>query len=152
MDYKLLNKQVNSLFENEADMTANMANMSALLFSELKDINWAGFYIRKGDELVLGPFQGKLACVRLPMGKGVCGTSAAKNETLVVDNVHEFPGHIACDVESNSEIVIPVSKNNQVIAVLDIDSASFNRFKDEDKTGLEILLASFINHTDFSIL
>lgn len=152
MDYTLLNKQVKSLFRNEADMIANMANMSALLFSELKDINWAGFYLKKDAELVLGPFQGKVACVRLPLGKGVCGTSALKNETLVVPDVHQFAGHIACDNASNSEIVIPVSKDNKVLAVLDIDSPLLNRFNIEDKAGLENMLASFINLTDFSAL
>jgi len=152
MDYNLLNKQVNSLFENEADMIANMATLSALLFSELQDINWVGFYFKKGNELVLGPFQGKVACVRLPMGKGVCSAAAEKKETVVVADVHQFPGHIACDSASNSEIVIPVIKGNTVIAVLDIDSPSFNRFSPEDKIGLENCLASFVNHTDFSSL
>ena len=152
MDYELLNKQVNSLFENEADMIANMANMSALLFSELKDVNWVGFYIRKNEELILGPFQGKVACVRLPLGDGVCGTSAEKKEIVIVDNVHEFPGHIACDSASNSEIVLPIIKNEKVLAVLDIDSPLYNRFTNDDKKGMENLLASFINHTDFSSL
>jgi L-methionine (R)-S-oxide reductase len=152
MDYKLLDKQVNSLFENEADMIANMATMSALLFSELKDVNWVGFYFKKENELVLGPFQGKVACVRLPMGKGVCSASAEKKETVVVADVHHFPGHIACDSASNSEIVIPVIKEGKVIAVLDIDSPSQNRFSQEDKNGLENCLASFVNHTDFSSL
>jgi L-methionine (R)-S-oxide reductase len=152
MDYTLLNKQINSLFEKEADMVANMANMSALLFSELKDVNWVGFYLRKGHEMVLGPFQGKVACVRLPVGKGVCGTCAEKKTTIVVDNVHEFDGHIACDSASNSEMVIPVIKQDNVIAVLDIDSPVLNRFSPDDKKGLENILASFVNHTDFSTL
>jgi len=152
MDYTLLNKQINSLFEKEADMVANMANMSALLFSELKDVNWVGFYLRKGNELVLGPFQGKVACVRLPLGKGVCGTSAENKTTIVVDNVHAFDGHIACDSASNSEIVIPVIKEQEVIAVLDIDSPLLNRFSQDDRKGLENILASFVIHTDFSSL
>jgi len=149
MDYILLKKQVDSLFEGEADMIANMANMSALLFSEMNEINWVGFYIRKENELVLGPFQGKVACVRIPMGKGVCGTSASRGETVVVDNVHDFPGHIACDAASNSEIVIPIIVNNQVVAVMDMDSPVYNRFTEEDKTGLENLMTSFVHHTNF---
>ena len=121
----------------ETDPVANMANMAAVLFGGLEKINWAGFYVLKGNTLVLGPFQGKPACVRIPLGKGVCGTAAQTRQTQRVENVHQFPGHIACDSASNSEIVVPIRKNGEIIGVLDIDSPIKNRFTEEDKAGLE---------------
>lgn len=118
---------------------ADLANAAALIYNALDDLNWAGFYLKEGNILVLGPFQGKPACIEIPMGRGVCGTAAMNNETLVVKNVHEFAGHIACDSASNSEIVIPLRVNGEVVGVLDIDSPSFDRFDEKDKAGLEEL-------------
>ena len=118
---------------------ADLSNAAALIYNALDDLNWAGFYLKEGDILVLGPFQGKPACIEIPMGRGVCGTAAIMNETLVVKNVHEFAGHIACDGASNSEIVIPLRANGNVVGVLDIDSPIFNRFDETDKAGLEAL-------------
>lgn len=118
---------------------ADLSNAAALIYNALDDLNWAGFYLKEGDILVLGPFQGKPACIEIPMGRGVCGTAAMMNETLVVKNVHEFSGHIACDGASNSEIVIPLRANGNVVGVLDIDSPIFNRFDETDKAGLEAL-------------
>jgi len=138
--YKLINAQVQALISDESDMIANMANISAVLFNNLEQINWAGFYLFKQEQLVLGPFQGQPACIRIPMGKGVCGTSAAIRQTFVVKDVHEFAGHIACDVDSNSEIVIPILFNQQLIGVLDIDSPVTERFDDDDRRGLETLV------------
>jgi len=142
--YRELALQARGLFEGERDAIANAANLASLLFYGLDDLNWAGFYFLKGDVLVLGPFQGKPACVRIEMGKGVCGTAAATRETLVVADVHEFPGHIACDVASNSEIVVPLIRDGRVIGVLDIDSPQRNRFDDEDRAGLEALAALWL--------
>lgn len=136
-DYKLLQNQLLSLAEEEKNYVPLLSNASALIFSSLEDLNWAGFYLMNKGSLLLGPFQGKVACIRIPLGKGVCGTAAAKNETILVDNVHEFPGHIACDGASNSEIVIPIHHNGQVAGVLDIDSPKLSRFSQDDKTGLE---------------
>lgn len=137
IDYRLLNEQLKNIIDGVDDIVSNMANASALLFDTLEDINWAGFYLVKNNELILGPFQGKIACTKIPYGKGVCGTAFKERKTLVVKNVHEFSGHIACDSRSNSEIVVPIIKNNEVFAVLDIDSISLNRFNDLDKEGLE---------------
>ncbi|MGR5131822.1 GAF domain-containing protein [Vibrio alfacsensis] len=134
--YQTLTKQAVALIESETDYIANLANLSALLFMELEDLNWAGFYLLKGDELVLGPFQGKPACVRIPMGRGVCGTAAQANSVQRVYDVHAFEGHIACDAASNSEIVIPFSINGEVAGVLDIDSPSVGRFNEIDEEGL----------------
>ena len=114
-----------------------MANAAALIFERIEGINWAGFYDLHGDTLVLAPFQGKTACIRIPLGKGVCGTAADKDETVVVKDVHEFPGHIACDSASNSEIVVPIHSEGKVVGVLDLDSTKFDRFSDADKEGLE---------------
>lgn len=139
-NYDLMIKQVESLAEASRNYLPLMSNISALLFESLKDINWAGFYLVNNENLLLGPFQGKVACVNIEKGKGVCGTALLKDETIVVDNVHEFEGHIACDSASNSEIVIPIHHNNKVVAVLDIDSPVFNRFTNEDKIGLENLV------------
>lgn len=135
--YDTLSKQLEALLEGENDRIANLSNASALLNQFLDQINWVGFYIMRDGELVLGPFQGLPACVRIAVGRGVCGTAVEKIETLVVDDVHEFPGHIACDAASNSEIVVPLVKNNEVIGVLDIDSPIKNRFSVEDRQGLE---------------
>ncbi|MBQ4890994.1 GAF domain-containing protein [Shewanella sp. MMG014] len=141
--YDTLNRQVLALMEGEDDLIAGMANFSALLNDNLDNINWVGFYIKKADQLVLGPFQGKVACTRIVIGKGVCGTAAALNQTQLVEDVHQFEGHIACDAASNSEIVVPVHNGNDVVAVLDIDSPLLNRFDTDDQKGLEILVKSF---------
>ncbi|KAF7785693.1 GAF domain-containing protein [Pseudoalteromonas rubra] len=142
--YDTLSLQAQALIGDEHNYIANMANLSALLFTSMEDINWAGFYLLDGtDELVLGPFQGNPACIRIPLGKGVCGTAAAELTTQLVEDVHSFDGHIACDAASNSEIVIPVMRNGELFAVLDIDSPSLARFDDEDKMGLEALVKCF---------
>ncbi|GGP73960.1 GAF domain-containing protein [Shewanella ulleungensis] len=141
--YQTLNRQAQALLEGEDDLIAGMANFSALLNDNLADLNWAGFYIKRADQLVLGPFQGKVACTRIDMGKGVCGTAAALNETQRVADVHQFDGHIACDSASNSEIVIPVRRGDEVVAVLDIDSPLLNRFDEDDQIGLEMMVKSF---------
>ncbi|WP_097039700.1 GAF domain-containing protein [Salinicoccus kekensis] len=137
-DYRMLNKTLESLLEDETNRIANLSNASSLLNQTLKDINWAGFYLydEESDQLVLGPFQGLPACVRIDNGKGVCGTAFRGNDVFVVDNVHEFPGHIACDANSNSEIVVPIYKDGEPIGVLDIDSPVFDRFSEEDRLGL----------------
>ncbi|MDO2951464.1 GAF domain-containing protein [Aeromonas simiae] len=139
--YLRLQQQVSALIEGELDAIANMANLSALLNLELEGINWVGFYILRGDTLVLGPFQGKPACIRIPVGRGVCGTAAAENATQLVADVHQFAGHIACDAASNSEVVIPVRHQGRVVAVLDIDSPLFSRFDANDAAGLEGIVA-----------
>lgn len=136
-DYSLLHKQLIALTRDIPYPVANLANASALLWQSIPDINWAGFYLLEGDTLVLGPFQGKPACTQIPVGKGVCGTAVAENATQLVADVHRFPGHIACDCASNSEIVIPLRKNGQIIGVLDIDSPSYDRFTVDDKCALE---------------
>lgn len=136
-DYTMLCEQLKSLVESVPFLTANLANASALLWQELPDLNWAGFYLRRGEELVLGPFQGKPACIRIPWGKGVCGTAAKTGCTQRVENVHDFPGHIACDCASNSEIVVPIFQEDRVVAVLDLDSPLFSRFSPGDQQGLE---------------
>ncbi len=135
-DYALLAEQLSGLLEGERDVTANLANASALLNETLEDLNWVGFYLRRGEELVLGPFQGRAACIRIPLGRGVCGTAAALDEIQLVPDVHQFPGHIACDGASNSEIVLPLHSGGKVVAVLDIDSPSLNRFQPSDREGL----------------
>ena len=136
-DYKQLNSQLTALVEGVPHPIANMANAASLLFNSLADINWAGFYLMENGILVLGPFMGKPACIEIPVGKGVCGTAVAQDKTQLVYNVHEFPGHIACDSASNSEIVIPLRKDGKIIGVLDIDSPSIGRFDEADKAGLE---------------
>ncbi|ABK48009.1 GAF domain-containing protein [Shewanella bicestrii] len=143
--YESLNRQALALLEGEDDLVAAMANFSALLNDNLTELNWVGFYVMRGEQLVLGPFQGKVACTRIPMGKGVCGTAAQTNQTQRVADVHQFDGHIACDSASNSEIVIPVRADGKVVAVLDIDSPIFDRFDEEDQKGLELLVKSFEN-------
>lgn len=135
--YPLICQQIAALTDGIPYLIANLANASAVLNEALTDINWVGFYLVEDGRLVLGPFQGKTACIEIPCGRGVCGTALAKNETQLVYDVHQFPGHIACDSASNSEIVIPLRKNGQVVAVLDIDSPSVGRFDEEDRFGLE---------------
>lgn len=146
--FNLVVKQLTALIEDEDNMIANLSNASALLNQFLERINWVGFYLwdEEKNELVLGPFQGLPACVRIPFGKGVCGTAAEKRETLVVTDVNQFPGHIACDANSQSEIVIPMIKNDQLIGVLDIDSPEVNRFDEIDKKKLEEFVAALVNH------
>lgn len=134
---ELLLEQLKSLIENERNVIANLANASALLHLSLEEINWAGFYLAEGEELILGPFQGKPACIRIPFGKGVCGTAAQTDTVQRIDNVHLFAGHIACDGASNAEIVIPLHKNGKVVGVLDIDSPVFHRFSETDQQILE---------------
>ncbi|GMM67064.1 GAF domain-containing protein [Alteromonas sp. MTD1] len=134
--YNQLISQAESLVSGERDLIANMANISALLFNNLESVNWAGFYLFKEEQLVLGPFQGQPACIRIPIGKGVCGTSAETRTVQRIADVHQFAGHIACDAASNSEIVIPLVLNDQLIGVLDIDSPEFDRFDEEDEKGL----------------
>ena len=137
--YALLCVQAQGLLQGERDAIANMANVAALLGLALERINWAGFYLLRGRELVLGPFQGKPACVRIPVGRGVCGTAAATGETQLIPDVHAFPGHIACDAASRSEIVAPIFTRGKLVAVLDIDSPVPDRFDQEDRQGLEEL-------------
>lgn len=141
--YQTLNRQAQALLQGEDDLIAAMANFSALINDALDDLNWAGFYLVKDEQLVLGPFQGKVACTRIPIGKGVCGSAALEKKTFRVADVHQFDGHIACDAASNSEIVIPVMKDKQVIAILDIDSPKLNRFDEIDQIGLENLVITF---------
>ena len=135
--YALLHKQLRALMEGEESLLPHLCNAAALIYSALKDINWAGFYLLQGDSLLLGPFQGKPACIRIPLGKGVCGTAAAQDRAVIVDDVHLFPGHIACDSASNSEIVIPIRDGERIVGVLDIDSPVPARFDSEDQEGLE---------------
>ncbi|RYL94570.1 GAF domain-containing protein [Sporolactobacillus sp. Y61] len=135
-----------SLIKNETDQTANLANCSAWLNESFEQINWAGFYLFKDGELVLGPFQGKPACIRIQPGKGVCGTAAAKREIIRVADVHKFPGHIACDAVSRSEIVVPLIKEDELIGVIDIDSPNLNRFSDEDQQFLEAVAETLVRY------
>ena len=142
--YRDLAASLASLLEGEADALANLSNASALLAEALERINWCGFYLLRGEELVLGPFQGKPACVRIPMGKGVCGTAAARRETLVVPDVERFPGHIACDAASRSEIVVPIVDSGVLRGVLDVDAPAVARFDGKDREGLEHFVATLI--------
>ena len=135
--YEDLNMQLEGLITSVPHLIANLANASALLYEYLEDINWAGFYLMEDGQLVLGPFQGKTACIEISVGKGVCGTAVAQDKLQVVEDVHKFPGHIACDSASNSEIVIPIHKNSEIFGVLDIDSPKFSRFTMEDAQGLQ---------------
>ena len=143
--YADLNRDFKALMAGETSFLATLANTSALLFERLSEVNWAGFYLLEGETLVLGPFQGKIACVRIPVGRGVCGTAVAKNEVQRIEDVHAFDGHIACDAASNSEIVMPLVVKNQIIGVLDIDSTVFSRFTTEDEQGLRELVANLEN-------
>jgi L-methionine (R)-S-oxide reductase len=142
--YQQVCEQLSELLGDETNFVANAANTSALLFQSSPDVLWVGFYIAEGKELVLGPFQGKPACSRLPFGKGVCGTAAAKRKTVVVPDVTRFSGHIACDIASRSEIVVPLLNWGKVLGVLDIDSATANRFDDDDREGIESVVAVFL--------
>jgi len=146
--YKLLAAQLESLLADERDFIANAAQFSAFLYTQLDDLNWAGFYLNRNEELVLGPFQGQIACVRIPFGKGVCGAAAQSRETQRVLDVHEFPGHIACDSASNSELVVPLVKEGRLIGVLDLDSPNLARFSEADQVGIEALAAIFLKATD----
>ncbi|MCE0492562.1 GAF domain-containing protein [Vibrio salinus] len=143
--YELLAKQAVALIESEPDLIANLANISALLSLELTDVNWVGFYLVKGDELVLGPFQGKPACVRIPLGRGVCGSAALDERVLRIDDVHQFEGHIACDAASNSELVVPFKIDGEIAGVLDIDSPFVKRFTEVDEKGLVIMMKQVEN-------
>ncbi|RIM28744.1 GAF domain-containing protein [Staphylococcus cohnii] len=139
-NYDLLQKQVSSLIEDESNMIAILSNVSALLNDSIDQINWIGFYLIEDNELILGPFQGHPACVHIAIGKGVCGTAVTQDKTQLVEDVNAFPGHIACDANSKSEIVVPIHKDNNVIGVLDIDAPITNRFNNEDKQGLEAIV------------
>ncbi len=147
--YEYLNMSLIGLIEEESDWLANLCNASALLWQQLDDINWAGFYLHKNNELVLGPFQGKIACTHIEIGKGVCGTAARTLKTQLIENVHEFPGHIACDSASNSEIVVPIIKDNRLIGVLDIDSPLLKRFDEEDKVNFQKFVSIIVKHIQF---
>lgn len=147
--YRQLGQQLAALFAGEPDMIANAANMAALIFHQLPDLNWAGFYLMRDGELVLGPFQGKPACIRIPLGRGVCGTAAATRTTQLVPDVHAFPGHIACDADSRSELVVPLIRDGVVLGVLDLDSPVPGRFDADDQAGLEAAAAQFITASDW---
>ena len=142
-DYRLLDSQLHALLGNETDALAAASNFVAHIYNAMEDVNWLGIYVLRKDELVLGPFQGKPACVRIPVGRGVCGTAAATMDTQRIDDVHAFPGHIACDADSRSELVVPLIVDGQLVGVLDIDSPSLARFSDADQRGVERLCASF---------
>jgi GAF domain-containing protein len=148
--YRELGRQLEALFEGERDGLANCANMSAQIFEALPDVNWAGFYFMKKGELVLGPFQGRSACVRIAMGRGVCGTAASRRETVIVPDVHEFPGHIACDSASRSEIVVPIVAGGRLLGVLDIDSPEPATFGAEDAEGLETAVRLLLRSSDMT--
>ncbi|MDQ1921545.1 GAF domain-containing protein [Massilia pseudoviolaceinigra] len=153
-DYSLLARQVSSILDGERDLTANASQFAALVYSTIPDLNWAGFYLLRpgkkegAQELLVGPFQGKVACARIPLGRGVCGTCAQERRTIVVADVHAFEGHIACDSASNAEIVIPLLKDGQLYGVFDIDSPLLNRFSEEDRVGLEAMVQAFLDATD----
>jgi L-methionine (R)-S-oxide reductase len=143
--YRDIGVQLQGLFADERNALANTANMCALLYQMLPDVNWVGFYFLQGGELVLGPFQGKVACVRIPLGRGVCGTAAERREILVVPDVNEFPGHIACDAASRSEIVLPLVQDGRLLGVLDLDSPKLSRFDHEDREGLQAAVKVLLN-------
>ena len=146
--YTLLQAQLESLLADERDFIANAAQFSAFFYHQLDDLNWAGFYLNRNEELVLGPFQGQIACVRIPFGRGVCGAAAASRQTQRVEDVHAFAGHIACDSASNSELVVPLLKDGRLIGVLDLDSPSIGRFTEQDQQGVEALAAIFLRLSD----
>ena len=146
MNKQLFLEQIYTLVKDEKNIIANLANVSAFLNEILPDINWVGFYLLENNELVLGPFQGKVACIRIPMGRGVCGTAAYQKTTLCVDDVHQFQGHIACDSNSRSEIVIPIIKDHEVIGVLDVDSPSYHRFSQKDQIFLEEVVKLIVQY------
>lgn len=147
--YEELASQARALLDGERDQTANAANLASLIYHSLPDLNWAGFYWLKGRELVLGPFQGKPACVRIAMGRGVCGTAARERHTILVPDVNAFPGHIACDSASASEVVVPLVKDGRLLGVLDLDSPRPGRFREMDARGLEEVAGIFLDGTDF---
>ena len=154
-DYASLAQELQGLLSGEHDLIANAANATSLIYHALPDLNWCGVYLLRGQDLIVGPFQGKPACVHIPVGKGVCGKAAADRKTIVVPNVHEFPGHIACDAASNSEIVIPLmgrsarTEGDYLLGVLDLDSPKLNRFDDDDRSGLEALAAVFMKSLNY---
>ncbi|EGI76662.1 GAF domain-containing protein [Hylemonella gracilis] len=148
--YELLSAQLQSLLEGERDRIANLAQFSALLYQVLPDLNWAGFYLAQGETLVLGPFQGKVACVRIPFGRGVCGTCAATGQVQIVPDVEAFPGHIACDSASRSELVLPLRSGSQFLGVLDLDSPELARFDEIDAQGLTRMVATLVAGTDWA--
>jgi L-methionine (R)-S-oxide reductase len=150
--YREIGAQLSGLFSGERNGLANAANMCALLYQMLADVNWVGFYFLQDGELVLGPFQGKIACVRIPMGRGVCGTAAARRETLVVPDVNEFPGHIACDAASRSQIVVPLIQEGRLLGVLDLDSPNVSRFDHEDRDGLQAAAALLLRSSQLDKL
>ena len=150
--YRLLLEQAKALTEGEGDALANLANIASLLYTTMGEVNWAGFYIARGEQLVLGPFMGRPACVRIPFGRGVCGTAAVEKGTQLVEDVHAFPGHIACDAESRSEIVVPFIVDGKVMAVLDIDSPIERRFDLMDQKALESLVEILNERMDFNQL
>ncbi len=148
-DYALLAQQARSLIANEPNLIANLSNLSALIYHNVERLNWAGFYLLdENSELVLGPFQGQVACVRIPVGRGVCGTAVATGEDQRIDDVHQFPGHIACDAASESELVLPIRRHGAIIGVLDIDSPERGRFCESDRTGLRLLVAELEQHLE----
>jgi L-methionine (R)-S-oxide reductase len=147
--YASLAQQLTGLLHGEPDAIANAANMSALIYELMPDLNWAGFYLMRGGELVLGPFQGKVACVRIPVGRGVCGTAVERKASVVVPDVHAFPGHIACDSASRSELVVPLIKDGTVLGVLDLDSPNPNRFDEDDREGCEALVRIYLDASEF---
>ena len=155
-DFTLLTRQVSSLLEGERDLVANASQFAAFVYEVLPELNWAGFYLLRpartgsAEELLVGPFQGKVACARIPLGRGVCGTAAAERRTIVVADVQEFPGHIACDSASNAEIVVPLIKEGKLYGVFDIDSPSLNRFSESDQQGIESMVAAFLAATDMA--
>lgn len=151
-DYTMLSKQITSLSSSSRHYLPLLSNASALLYESLENINWAGFYLLNDNSLMLGPFQGKVACVSIPIGKGVCGTAVAEDQTQLVSDVHLFKGHIACDSASESEIVIPLHDGERIIGVLDIDSPVKNRFSIEDKHGLETFVSDLLSVMDFDSL
>jgi GAF domain-containing protein len=145
--YRDLAAELDALLSGESDAIANLANASAAIFDRLPDLNWAGFYLLRGDVLVLGPFQGKVACTRIEVGKGVCGTAVSRRASVLVEDVHAFPGHIACDSASESELVVPLIRDRKVLGVLDLDSPLRSRFDGDDQAGCEALVAIILRHT-----
>ncbi len=146
--YREIERRLDALLEGEPDPVANAANTSAMIYECVPDLNWAGFYFARDTELVLGPFQGRVACVRIPVGRGVCGTAVAERRSIVVDNVHRFDGHIACDASSNSELVVPLLRDDGTcLGVIDLDSPHLDRFDDDDREGIERLAAVWMKHT-----
>lgn len=149
-DYRLISKQIETLAEDEPNFIPVLSNAAALIYDNVGDLNWAGFYLMDEGSLLLGPFQGKVACIRIAVGKGVCGTAVAEDATQLVYDVHEFPGHIACDSASNSEVVVPLHSNGRIVGVLDIDSPKVGRFSEEDKEGFEIIAKAIEKVADFT--